>query len=93
MSRRGAGSALKAPTFELIEAPALGRPVITVARELLRHGLSPAEVCALFTHAASTLAHQPRGFTRDEWLALCEQLYDESLGADEALLTAPGGSS
>lgn len=62
--------------FDYREAPELGRRVVQAAQELLRLGLSSAEVCSLFTHAAATLAEQDDGLGREEWLALCEELYD-----------------
>ena len=97
MSRRGAGSAMKKARsgFDFVPAPALARPVITVAKELLRQGLTSAEVCSLFTHAASVLAKQEDGLCREECLELCVELHDEpDLEAESgAALTAPGGSA
>jgi hypothetical protein len=95
MSRRGAGSALKKERteFEFVPAPALARPVVTVAKALLEQGLTSAEVCSLFTHAACALAKQADGFEREEWLDLCAELHDDDLEAEGALLTAPGGSA
>lgn len=83
--------------FEFVPAPALARSVITLARELLSNGLSSAEVCSLFTHAASTLAQNDDGLDRDEWLELCAELHDgveleRELPAG-TFLTSPGGLS
>lgn len=78
--------------FEFVPVPSMARPVIKVARALLARGLSPAEVCSLFTHAASMLAQQENGLSRDEWLALCQELHDEH-GSADAAVNAAGGSA
>lgn len=92
MSRRGAGSLLpKESRFEHVPVNELGRPVIATARALLRQGLTPGEVCSLFTHAAAVLSQQEGGLSREEWLDLCEELYDRGAVDGEARLTAPGG--
>lgn len=98
MSRRGAGSALrKESQFDLMPAPALARRVVCLAKELMREGLAPGEVSSLFTDAAQVLSKQQGGMSRDEWLALCAELYDLEREEDgvstEPRLTAPGGVS
>ncbi len=79
----------------MVPAPALARRVVSLARELLREGLDAGEVCSLFTDAAQVLSKQPRGLGREDWLALCADLYDrddtEVCGAPR--LTAPGGEA
>jgi hypothetical protein len=79
--------------FEFKEAPAIGRRVIAVANELRRAGLTSAEVCSLFTHAASALAVQDDGLEPGEWLELCAELEggEVPVRASELVLTAPGG--
>jgi hypothetical protein len=98
MSRRGAGSGLahkleQSERFDYVPAPALARPVLEVAKQLLEMGLSSAEVCSLFSHAASTLAHQDDGLPREEWLALCAELYDADEVETAPVLTSRGGSA
>lgn len=98
MSGRGAGSAAKKMEFELVPTPELGRRVLTTAQELLRLGMTSAEVCSLFTHAAAVLAAQEDGLEEGEWLALCQQLQaqdelEQELAGAGAVLTAPGGSA
>lgn len=78
--------------FDLVPVPSMARPVIKVARQLLGRGLTAAEVCSLFTHAACTLAQQEGGIERDEWLELCRELHDENTAADAAV-NASGGSA
>ena len=101
MSRRGAGSgrtkrATQPREIELVETPALARKVVAVAKELLREGLDAGQVSSLFTDAAAMLSKQKHGFTREEWLTLCEELYDRDEPVAEVVrrgirLTAPGG--
>lgn len=94
MSRRGAGSSLRRERrFEHVPVSELGRPVIVLARQLLQTGLTPAEVSSLFTHAAAVLSQQENGLTREEWLGLCEELYDRDEAEGDARLTAPGGEA
>ncbi len=96
MSRRGAGSARKlseSDRFDFVPAPALAKPVLDVAQELRRLGLSSSEVCSLFTHAAAVLAHQSDGLPRSEWIALCEELFDADGIESSAAVTSPGGSA
>lgn len=99
MSGRGAGSAArKAPEFEFIETPALGRRVLEVAGELRRAGMTSAEISALFTQAACVLAQQDDGLDRGEWLALCRQMQDQDereleFGRAANTFTAPGGEA
>jgi hypothetical protein len=96
MSRRGAargrGPRGESP-FEFMEAPAIGRTVLAVAKALRHQGLSPAEVASLFTHAAAVLVQQEDGMDREEWLALCEELHDASATEEPAILNAPGGAA
>lgn len=98
MSRRGAGSPVTGGArFELVPAPALARRVVALAKELLREGLAAGEVASLFTDAAQFLSKQKGGMPREEWLALCAELYDferrDGVGPGEPRLTAPGGVS
>jgi hypothetical protein len=94
MSGRGASSRKAAGTdFEFLPVPALTRPVLGVAKELLAMGLRSADVCSLFTHAAAILAHQEDGLSRAELLELVAKLYDEDEVDTDAALTAPGGSA
>ncbi len=79
--------------FDFVEAPALGKAVLEVAKALMRQGLSPAEVASLFTHASAVLVQQAGGMPRHEWLALCEALHDGSALEGEHVLTSPGGSA
>jgi hypothetical protein len=67
--------------------------VIEVANELRRAGLTSAEVCSLFTHAASALAVQDDGLEPGEWLELCAELEggDVPGSVPDPVLTAPGG--
>ena len=65
-------------------------------RTLSERGLSSAEICSLFTHAASSIAKNPDGLSRAEWLSLCAELYDDEGEIERAelggrALTAPGG--
>jgi hypothetical protein len=99
MSRRGAGSsALKGreSRFEHVPVGALGRPVIEAARKLLQSGLDAGQACSLFTHVAAILSKQRGGLSRDEWLDLCEELYDRAEQGEVETglrLTAPGGAA
>ena len=78
MSRRGAS--LPVHQFEFREVGAMGRPVVTLAQQLRRAGLSSAEVCSLFTQAAAVLAQQEDGLTgRGEWLSLAGELFDTTV--------------
>lgn len=84
-------------------APAQAQRVVQLAREMLSEGLTTAEVCSLFTDAGQVLSKQEKGLTRDEWLDLCEELYDMEEADDDELeaasvatdarLTAPGGQA
>lgn len=97
MSRRGAGSLARkleeSERFDFVPAPALAKPVLDVAKQLRELGLSSAEVCSLFSHAAAVLAHQDDGVPRDEWLALCAELYDADAVESAPVLTSKGGSA
>lgn len=97
MSRRGASlparreGEAEESEFEFHEVSALGRPVVAVARRLLERGLSSAEVCSLFAQTAAVLAVQKDGLSsRQEWLALAAELFDET-AEPELALTSPGG--
>jgi hypothetical protein len=98
MSGRGAGSRRRtrldeSERFSFVPAPVLAKPVITVAQELLQLGLTSADVCSLFTHAAAVLCHQQDGMPREEFLALCAELYDADAVERGVAVTAPGGSA
>lgn len=101
MSRRGAGSGSsglagklsESERFDFVEAPALAKPVIDVAKQLLKLGLTSADVCSLFTHAGAMLAHQQDGMPRAEYLALCEELFDADGCENDAAITSKGGSA
>lgn len=79
--------------FELIHTPALGRPIVDLARRLLCAGLTSAEVCSLFTQTASVLARQEDGLGDGEWLALCAEFEGQDDVESDARVTAPGGSA
>lgn len=82
-----------ASRFQLIQTPALGRPIVDLARRLLGAGLTSAEVCSLFTQTASVLARQEDGLRDGEWLALCAEFEGEDDVESDARVTAPGGSA
>ena len=92
-TREGAGEVPASERFDFVAAPAIGRSVLAVAKALRHQGLTPAEVASLFTHAAAVLVQQEHGMERDEWLALCAELYDASAVDGDARVTSPGGSS
>lgn len=81
-----------AARFDFVPSPALGRPVVQLAQTFFRQGLSSAEVCSLFTHAAAVLAQQDDGFGREEWLELCADLHGQD-ATEEFVITSPGGLS
>ena len=92
MSRRGAETSPESH-IELVEVGALGRGVVKAASALLDGGLTPAEACSLLAHAAAALARQKNGLSRDEFLGLCEELFDGDEVESDARLSAPGGSA
>lgn len=104
MSRRGAGNAKSLPApvdapvvverrkhIQLIETPALGRELVATVKGMLRQGLTAAEVCSLLTQTAAALAQSKGGLDRDEWFALCAELYDRQ--ADDLTITSKGGAA
>lgn len=103
MKRRGAnlassvGAALsESERFSFEEVGALGRPIVAVAQQLLRKGLTSAELCSLLTQTAAMLAQQEDGLDgREEWLALASELFDAQAndGESDRAITAPGGEA
>lgn len=99
MSGRGAGSSGRVDRqFELVPAPSFARRLVAVARQLLGRGLDAGQVCSLFLDVAQVLSKQRRGFTREEFLTLCAELYDRGEVEQEVVtsgvrLTARGGSA
>jgi hypothetical protein len=94
MSRRGASSrGPESDSFDFVPTPALAQPVLRVAKELQALGLTSAEVCSLFSHAAAMLAHQDDGLPRGEFLELVTELYDADAIETNRAITSPGGSA
>lgn len=79
--------------FSFVTVGAIGRSVVTTARQLLEGGLDHGEVCSLFVQTAAVLAKQPGGLNRKQFLALCEEHFDRDELEREAPVTAPGGLS
>lgn len=94
MSRRGAETrAGSREELELVVVEALGHDVVLTAQKLLSQGLEAGEACTLLLHASAALGRMPEGISREQFLAIAAELWDECELEDDGRVTAPGGSA
>jgi hypothetical protein len=95
MSRRGAGTAAELRPHEFGKAPEdVADRVVKFARSLLvKHHMEPAEAATLMVNAAVYLALMEGAFSRQEWLEVSGDLWDQVTFDSDENVTAPGGDA